>query len=65
MFQNTAQSRKIGVCEVCRKLDGDSNAKPVEYCTSCRADICERCRNDWTRRLKAAAMKGLGYSRAV
>jgi uncharacterized CHY-type Zn-finger protein len=65
MFHNTAQQPKLGVCEVCRKLDGDSSAKQVEWCASCRADICDRCRNDWTRRLKAAAMKGLGYSRAV
>lgn len=63
--QNGSQSRKIGVCEVCRRLDGDLTKKAVEYCSTCRADICDRCRNDWTRRLKAAATKGLGYSRAI
>jgi hypothetical protein len=66
MFSETRpQSRKIGVCEVCRKLDGDSSPKPVEWCPSCRADICDRCRGDWGRRLKAAAIKGMGYVRAI
>lgn len=65
MFQTGQNSRKIGVCDVCRKLDDDLTVKPVEYCSTCKADICDRCRNDWTRRLKAAAMKGLGYVRAI
>lgn len=65
MFTGSQQPPKIGVCEVCAKLDGDTNVKQVEYCPSCRADICQRCRGDWGRRLKAAAMKNLGFSRAI
>jgi hypothetical protein len=54
MFQNSA---KMGVCEVCKKLEGDLSVKPVEYCSMCQADICQKCKGDWGRRLKAAALK--------
>jgi hypothetical protein len=47
----------MGVCEVCKKLEGDLSVKPVEYCSMCQADICQKCKGDWGRRLKAAALK--------
>jgi len=38
-----------GICDVCHRL------KDVEWCTLCKANICEECRPKMIARLIAAA----------
>jgi hypothetical protein len=47
----------LGVCEVCYLLDGDTTVKQVEYCSLCDAWMCEQCRNNYLRRMKAMIVR--------
>ena len=49
--------RFISICDVCFLLDMDGSKKIVEFCSVCNSFICDRCRNDWERRAKAALEK--------
>jgi len=48
---------KNRICEVCYLIDGDTKAKDVEYCETCKACICKECRPNLFRRGKAAILK--------
>jgi hypothetical protein len=47
------------VCEVCRRLDGDTRLKECFYCSSCGAWICRADQNDYIRRARAMLSRGL------
>jgi hypothetical protein len=44
----------LGICQVCAILDGDRGLKAVRWCATCGAWICEYCRSNWDRRVRAA-----------
>lgn len=44
----------VDACDVCYILDGDERQKPVFYCQSCGAWLCDRCIGDVGRRTRAA-----------
>lgn len=46
----------VGICRVCELIDKDKEGKYVEYCKTCDALICSKCRPDMLRRAKAALM---------
>ena len=48
---------KVGVCDVCRIVDGDLSPKEVQYCDFCKAWICKRCESNIPKRALAAAMQ--------
>jgi hypothetical protein len=45
---------QVGICEVHRRLDGDTTPRWVEWCGACQAWICATCWSDWWRRARAA-----------
>lgn len=49
----------VGMCDVCFLLDGDSRLRPVFWCNSCDAWLCDTCVGDPWRRARA------GWKRAV
>jgi hypothetical protein len=50
---------KLGICDVCRLLDKDTSQKSVFYCEICDSWICEEDKNNWIRRITAAAKREL------
>jgi hypothetical protein len=48
---------KLTVCTVCSSLDQDLELKHCTYCKLCQAWICDKDKNNWTRRRKAMAKK--------
>lgn len=46
-------------CRVCEIVDKDSSIKWVDYCSLCKAYICEPCWNNPIRRAKAALLNYL------
>jgi len=49
--------QQVGVCEVCARTRGDYSYKPVEYCSTCKAWMCDSCRRNWFRRGWAAGQR--------
>jgi len=44
---------KMGVCAVCYLVWGDKRKKPVKYCSTCDACICEICWSNYLMRFMA------------
>lgn len=42
-----------GYCKVCQLLDNDNKIKLVTYCDVCKVYICEKCNNNWIKRVEA------------
>lgn len=51
---------RVGRCDVCVRVRNDLTAKPVRYCSVCKAWLCEDCERDWWARARAAVLKLLG-----
>lgn len=47
------------ICDVHRLLDYDTANRLCIYCNLCDAWICEECKSQWGRRLKAAIKRKL------
>lgn len=45
---------ELHVCDVCRIVDKDETVKLCQFCTSCKAWICDTCRSNPIRRTHAA-----------
>lgn len=45
-------------CDACVLLDDDATPKPVRWCATCEASLCERCERDYWRRMRAALLRG-------
>jgi hypothetical protein len=41
---------KKGICDVCFYVDNDATIKDVEYCETCNAYICDKCKYNLFRR---------------
>lgn len=42
-----------GKCKCCELVDGDTSLKIVSYCELCRVYLCEPCRSNPMKRIKA------------
>lgn len=47
----------LGVCYICMTVKKDTNPKPVVYCDTCEAYMCQECWGRWPLRITAAATK--------
>lgn len=43
----------MGRCRCCELLNNDTAKKEVKYCRVCKVSLCESCRKDPIRRIKA------------
>ncbi len=48
---------KKGICDVCFYVDNDATIKDVEYCETCNAYICAKCKPNLFRRGLAMVKK--------
>ena len=53
----------IGVCDVHLLVDGDRGRRPVQWCSICRAWICDACSHDLRKRGQAMVIRALMGSR--
>lgn len=47
----------LGVCASCANVDGDYSTKEVTGCSPCGAFLCEACRGNYVKRLKASLIE--------
>lgn len=50
----------VAPCDVCWLLDQDGTLKPVRYCGTCDAWLCDTCRASWWRRTRATVARAIG-----
>lgn len=56
-----SQSESFMTCDVCVLVDGDYQAKPVQWCSECQAWICAACWPNTFRRALAMARRAAGH----
>lgn len=49
---------KLTRCDACYYADGDEGLKETRYCNLCSSNICDSCRPNWWKRMKAAFERG-------
>lgn len=47
-------------CDCCELVDGDTSFKLVTYCEDCKAYICDKCKNNWAKRIIAYLKRKFG-----
>lgn len=50
---NPNDGNYYGVCDVCELLEGDRREKRIFFCEVCGKWMCDECRTDTVRRVRA------------